>query len=170
MPWAACRYRPQSLLWNTRLFRFQTTCSDIILIPSISSNVQQWYPNHYYFLWLFPLHISSFDGKMLKAAPATAAPEPFPKAQIPQVGNKPPRFIIIYLQTRKREGDDLPRATKNFRDRAQSTGQLSQHQDSLGTWVGYFWAGSASTSEANCKFTRGISILQTMINCLPSRH
>lgn len=108
---------------------------------------------------MFPLCTSSFVGKMLKAAPATA-PEPFPK-WIPWVGNKPMSlFIPFYTQKHGK-------ATICSELQWQSPEQ-SPALPAPGTRVLYFGLGGTSTSEANPKFTRGISILQWWIASLPS--
>lgn len=166
MPWGACRYRPKPLLWNSTVLIFQTIRSDIILILIISSNIQQQYPKLLLFFGFVSTLHQLIWWKDVQSSTCNCSPSAISQSLNPTGWEQTREF----LQTEKREGNNLPRATKNFSDRAQSRAQLSHHQHFLGTWVLYFVLGAASTSEAHCKFTGGISTLQTMINCSPSKH
>lgn len=164
MRWAACRYRPQSLLWNTRVFIFQTTCSDIILIPSTSSNIQQQYPKS---LSLFV--VVSTPHQLIwweDAESSTCNSSPWATSQSPNpTGWEQTHKVYSSHFTDKEKGGwwfaqghkELQRESPEQRTALPAPGLFRHLSCAL-------WAAGAS------EFTRGISILQTTINCLPSRH
>lgn len=102
---AACRYRPQPLLCNSRIFISQPICSDIILIPSVSSNIQQQYPK----LLLFFVVVSTLHQLICwEDAQGSTCNSPWAISQINPMGwEQTHEFVHPILHTETWEGNNL---------------------------------------------------------------
>lgn len=137
MPWAACRYRPQSLLWNTRVFIFQTTCSDIILIPSTSSNIQQQYPKSLSLFVVVSTPHQLIWWEDAESSTCNSSPWAISQSPNPTGWEQTHKVYSSHFTDKEKGGWWFAQGHKELQ-RAQSRGQLSQHQDSLGTWAVHF--------------------------------